>query len=72
MPTLHVPPGAASLVEDDHPSHPVLIDHDDGARTRARAIAWFEDLAPAGAFTIEDERDVAPMAIRPPPTRTTP
>lgn len=58
MPTLHLPPGAASLVEDDHPSHPVLIDYDDGARTRAKSIAWSEDPAPAGTFTIEDERDV--------------
>lgn len=58
MTTRHLPPGAASLVEDDHPTHPILIDYEDGSRTRARSIAWSEDPAPAGTFTIEDERDV--------------
>lgn len=58
MPTLHLPPGAASLVEDDHPTHPVLIDYEDGSRTRARSIVWSEDPSPAGTLTIEDERDV--------------
>lgn len=58
MPTLHMPPGAASLVEDDHPTHPVLIDYEDGSRTRARSIAWSEEPKPAGTLTIEDERDV--------------
>lgn len=58
MSTLHLPPGAASLIEDDHPTHPVLIDYEDGSRTRARSISWAQDPAPAGTLTIEDERDV--------------
>lgn len=58
MPTIHMPPGAAQLVRDDHPTHPVLIDYEDGSRTRARSLDWSEDPAPVGTFTIEDERDV--------------
>ena len=58
MPSLHMPPGAASLVNDDHPTHPVLIDYEDGSRTRARSVAWSEEPVPAGTFTIDDERDV--------------
>ena len=58
MPSVHLPPGAASLVNDDHPTHPVLIDYEDGSRTRARSVAWSEAPGPAGTFTIDDERDV--------------
>lgn len=58
MPSIHLPPGAASLVYDDHPTHPVLIDYEDGSRTRARSVVWSEDPAPAGTFAIDDEQDV--------------
>jgi hypothetical protein len=58
MSSIHLPPGAASLVRDAHPTHPVLIDYEDGSRTRARSVTWSETPAPAGAFTIDDERDV--------------
>ncbi|CAN5294522.1 hypothetical protein BH10PSE1_BH10PSE1_35700 [soil metagenome] len=58
MPTIHLPPGAAQLVRDEHPTHPVLIDYEDGSRTRAVSVDWNEDPTPAGTFEIEDERDV--------------
>ncbi|WP_449252667.1 hypothetical protein [Brevundimonas naejangsanensis] len=58
MPSVRLPPGAASLVNDAQPTHPVLIDYEDGSRTRARSVVWSEDPAPAGAFAIDDERDV--------------
>jgi len=58
MTSIHLPPGAASLVTDDHPTHPVLIDYEDGSRTRAKSVIWSEDPEPAGTFTIDDERDV--------------
>lgn len=58
MPSIHLPPGATQLVHDGHPTHPVLIDYEDGSRTRAISVDWNEDPAPAGTFEIEDERDV--------------
>lgn len=58
MPTTHLPPGAAQLVHDEHPTHPYLIDYEDGSRTRAKSVEWTEAPAPAGTFEIEDERDV--------------
>ncbi|CAN5397398.1 hypothetical protein BH09PSE1_BH09PSE1_25460 [soil metagenome] len=58
MPSIHLPPGAAQLVRDGHPTHPVLIDYEDGSRTRAKSVEWSEEPAPAGTFAIDDERDV--------------
>ena len=58
MPTTHLPPGAAQLVRDEHPTHPVLIDYEDGSRTRAKSIEWSDGPTPAGTFVIDDEHDV--------------
>jgi len=58
MSSLHLPPGAASVAEDDHPTHPFLIDYEDGSRTRAISIGWSETPAPSGTFALEDERDI--------------